>query len=82
MSEAKVKNRCKDCKHVESGDREGDLTCGHPKFVFGYGEELVSPDGLVIEHDEGWGWIVGPEFGCVHFEQKLEETEECLSKRS
>jgi hypothetical protein len=25
-------------------------------------------DGLWIENDEGWGWIVGPEFGCVHFQ--------------
>lgn len=24
------------------------------------------PDALVVEDDEGWGMIPGPEFGCIH----------------
>lgn len=63
--------RCKDCKHViEATD---GLTCEHPMIYMGYHSEDhldEHPDGLIIEGDEGWGWIVGPEFGCVHFVRK------------
>lgn len=64
---------CKNCAHYDVSDPNRP-TCHHPKFKFGYyGIESVNDidaDGLAIEDDEGWGWIVGPEFGCVHFEQR------------
>ena len=28
----------------------------------------VNPDGCIIEDDEGWGIMVGMDFGCIHFE--------------
>lgn len=40
------------------------------KFVAGYGELRADADGVRIEDDEEWGFRVGPEFGCVHFEAK------------
>lgn len=71
--------RCKDCRHF-IGDNEHEAakrdvstippTCRHPSFRFGYQIEDEPPaDGLHVEGDEGWCWIVGPEFGCVHFER-------------
>ena len=72
-----MSGRCKDCKHVRPAELyEPDLTCQHPKFLFGYHHDQgdMAPDGLLIEDDEGWGWVVGPEFGCVHFEPKNAST--------
>jgi len=72
--------RCKDCKHYEVKDHpysplpRGVVSgsCRHPKFLLGYLHNFADmvPDGLWIEEDEGWGWIVGPEFGCIHFEER------------
>ena len=75
-------NHCKNCRHFTPREyppehrnptAAGLHTCEHPKFIFEYlsDDEIrarMAPDGLVIEFDEGWGWVVGPEFGCVHFE--------------
>jgi hypothetical protein len=30
----------------------------------------ILPDGFWGEDDEGWGFVTGPEFGCVHFTAK------------
>lgn len=70
-----MSGRCKDCKHAVPTDHYGPrLTCKHSKFLLGYYYSIdeFEPDGLLIENDEGWGWVVGPEFGCVHFEHKPE----------
>ena len=62
---------CINCRHVVR-DRD-ELTCEHEKFKFGYGclPEDIPSDGLHIENNEGWGWFVGPDFGCIHFEEKV-----------
>jgi hypothetical protein len=45
--------------------------CGCPKMLYGYdNKQIADSDGLSIENDEGWGMIPGPEFGCVHFEER------------
>lgn len=65
---------CKDCKHY---DPEGfGPDCTHPLFQGGYGklpedrEEDIKDRGIQFETDEGWGMIIGPNFGCIHFEAK------------
>jgi hypothetical protein len=62
---------CKDCKHSEpSEDVAESLTCVHPKFLKGYNHTFIDvpPDGIWLEGE--WGWVVGPEFGCIHWESK------------
>ncbi len=45
--------------------------CDCPKMVYGYGYGEVDQDGLAVEDDEGWGMVPGPDFGCIHHEEKL-----------
>ena len=70
-------NHCKDCKwwRKEEWYHSGTgilKTCEHPKVKKGYGWNVddVPRDGALIENDEGWAWLTGPEFGCVNFEVK------------
>jgi hypothetical protein len=74
--------RCAECKHFTSnGELYG--SCSNDKFVMGYhskfadygekrkmGElyDIIEPDGVSVEGDEGWGFEVGIDFGCKHFE--------------
>jgi hypothetical protein len=64
---------CKDCKHYDPVSRH---RCTCPKMFYGYGREEGddAPDALVVEDDEGWGMIPGPEFGCVHGEAASNQT--------
>ncbi len=77
---------CKDCKfwdidsHIDKkgyedsrGERRlGD--CGCPKFITGYNYESkdIPEDGVWVENDEGWAFLTGPLFGCIHGEIKVE----------
>jgi hypothetical protein len=65
--------KCKTCKHFVSDDYKmpGSMTCECPKMKKGYCISLseLKPDEVLIENDEGWGWVVGPEFGCIHHEK-------------
>ena len=58
--------KCKTCKYWDT-----EKTCGCPKMRTGYGTDLadLKPDEVLIEDDEGWAWVVGPEFGCIHHDQ-------------
>jgi hypothetical protein len=67
--------RCADCKHFESQDRDGDTLkdYGHcSRWHEGYRirPEQVQRNEAWVEDDEGWGNVVGPDFGCVLFENK------------
>jgi hypothetical protein len=54
--------------------RSGEVMkpCNQNSMVSTY--HSVSDDtedhGIVTEDDEGWGFLVAPNFGCVNFEQK------------
>jgi hypothetical protein len=39
----------------------------HDKFMLGYDVHKPPSDAVVVEDEEGWGFRVGPDFGCVHF---------------
>lgn len=61
--------RCADCKHYEpDADRAGYGHCS--RWHHGYGVILsdVAPNEAWVEDDEGWGNLVGQEFGCVLFQ--------------
>lgn len=70
--------RCKNCKHWgnDEGVDMGRLkTCTSSKNVYSFhaGDHDMNrtpDDGALIEYDEGWGMLAGPEFGCVNFEAR------------
>ena len=68
---------CKTCKHwghsrgcAESSKRL--KSCSAPLIKYGYRveESEVADNGALVEDDEGWGMLTGPEFGCVFHEDK------------
>lgn len=74
--------KCRTCVHYKpiaaSVDSAEHGECESPKFVKGYHAAFaphdydewwqpMSPDGVHVENDEGWGFHVGPNFGCVHW---------------
>ena len=68
--------RCADCKHFETGTGLGHRKVagsGHcARWLHGYyiDPETMRRNEAWVEDDEGWGNVVGPEFGCVLFERK------------
>lgn len=79
---------CRTCKHysVKGLDKRqaehGE--CYSPKFVRSYHAAFaphdrekwwqgIPPDGVHVESDEGWGMLVGPDFGCVHWMQREDD---------
>jgi hypothetical protein len=70
--------KCKNCKHWgnDEDDTGGRLkSCGSPKHVYAFHANdhdmnRTPDDGALIEYDEGWGMLAGPEFGCVNFEAR------------
>ncbi len=73
--------RCKTCRWyvpckpddftVRKGthpDPEVLMTCISQKIQKSYGVLMPDDDGIVVENDEGWGILVGPDFGCVNWE--------------
>jgi len=71
---------CKNCQHWNLTGTvlspEYNLgRCNSPKFVYGYGSTQHDPDGIAVEDDEGWGTVCGPEFGCIHYEERSNDPE-------
>lgn len=61
--------RCGDCKHFSSEDHPAPFgTCR--RWAQGYGVALadLKLNEVLVESDEGWAAIMGPEFGCVLYE--------------
>jgi len=64
---------CKDCKYWSIAEyREPFGFCASSKWIGGYQtkETNLSADMCHYEDDEGWGFVTGPEFGCIHHEVK------------
>ena len=64
--------RCRSCSFWKSPSEtsrapEGFGDCSCPKYKMGYRVDEADSDGVVVEGDEGWGFVTGPEFGCVHW---------------
>lgn len=66
--------KCKTCKHsIPYNEIVGSfLGCNHPKFHYSYSVDTkaLDSDEVLVEIDEGWGMACGPDFGCVHYEEK------------
>ena len=65
---------CKDCSFsripkYDLGKNPLELDCESPNFIASY-REPTPMNGLRAEPDEGWGFRVGPDFGCIHFKHK------------
>lgn len=69
---------CKTCKHwghsrnYAEDSKKRLKSCSAPLIEYGYGvgESEVADNGALVEDDEGWGMLTGPEFGCVLHEDK------------
>jgi hypothetical protein len=69
----KMKPRCETCRWWNEGEKKSlRKICSCPKMCYGYGwgKEDLEPDDVHIEDDEGWGMDPGPEFGCIHHEER------------
>lgn len=73
-------NTCKVCKFW--GNRSDDISlrlksCDAPKIKYGYGNDFseIADNGALIEDDEGWGMLTGPDFGCVLYETRKRKKE-------
>lgn len=75
---------CRHYKSVRDRGTSDHGSCDNPRFVKSYhhtfgpdpnyplhpDEVCVPPDGVLVECDEGWGFYVGPDFGCVHWKPR------------
>jgi len=60
---------CRTC-HWYRPDKRKKCVCPKMKYGYGHRPEDDKPDELIVEDDEGWGMIPGPEFSCVHHKLK------------
>lgn len=67
------------CPEAENGSYEWTtdsnmFKCSNKKILKGYDYENFkynyTPDCVLVENDEGWAFLVGPDFGCIHFVEK------------
>lgn len=69
--EQKDMNRCETCLYyVQAQFGDHRMTCKSPKIRRGYDREIPCDDGAMVEDDEEWGILVGPNFGCVNHKAK------------
>jgi hypothetical protein len=79
-----IVRRCKTCKHwnlkapdIHNNEREdilvkagyGDCSSRMAVYTYNPKREDLLPDRILVEIDEGWGFVTGPDFGCIHWEQ-------------
>ena len=64
-------NQCKTCDFWgEFGTQESFGICHHPKLADLGAVRGQGPDVLGYEFDEGVAILTGPEFGCIHHEER------------
>lgn len=64
--------RCRDCRHYVSIDHGMDTRreCRSDKICEPLDEDRDASDQLVYEYDESGWFFPGPDFGCVHWEER------------
>jgi hypothetical protein len=65
---------CKDCKFYNPRNYQPLLgSCN--RWLTGYHLELsaIKSNEVLVESDEGWCMLMGPDFGCVLFEPKTKD---------
>lgn len=74
-----MKKICENCKYYtyKKSDYKQDKypmisECSCLKFEIGYSSNLedIDNDGVLVEGDEGWGFMPNKKFGCIHFKKK------------
>jgi len=63
---------CKNCKYFSLDDnyKNGWGACKRWTYSYQHHPKLrLKPDEIQVEIDEGWGAMMGPDFGCVLFEK-------------
>ena len=66
---------CKNCRWWKVDKERKELrlgTCYNRKWLEGYSytDDKIPDDGILVENDEGWGCVMGPKFGCIHFQPR------------
>jgi hypothetical protein len=68
--------KCKDCKFYWKIDlKHGDCSCEKliKSYDISFQDSEITTDCMITEYDEGWGFRVGRDFGCIHFKDKQYE---------
>lgn len=66
--------RCGTCRHWGMRATHWNTmlhrTCDSPQVLYGpaRGQGRASPRAAIVEMQEGWGLLTGPQWGCVHWE--------------
>jgi hypothetical protein len=66
---------CKDCRHfsLEKNPyrhQDGFGYCSRWKAGYHIDPKTLADNEVLVEDDEGWGALMGPNFGCILFEAK------------
>jgi hypothetical protein len=63
--------QCKNCIHFGVGSEAPPYgSCARWNTGYSYNTSTMPLNEVCVESDEGWCMVVGPEFGCVLFEEK------------
>ncbi len=63
---------CRNCKHFDLDDKykNGWGACRRWMYSYQHLPKLrAKSNEIQVEFDEGWGAMMGPDFGCVLFEE-------------
>ena len=41
------------------------------RWAKGYGDDPLADNEVIVEDDEGWGAVMGPQFGCVLWQGRV-----------
>ncbi len=60
-------NTCKTCKHFEWEEWNPKEYGSCKRWHKGYDQDRpkLASNEVIVEDDEGWGMMMGPDFGCV-----------------
>lgn len=66
---------CRDCKHrtkvrAPHQDDARLKACDRWRVGYAVDPDDVADNEVLVEDDEGWAMMMGPDFGCVLFEAK------------
>lgn len=63
--------RCATCEHFRPEEKQPPYGgCGRWNIGYRYAQATMPLNEVVVEDDEGWAMLMGPEFGCVLHEPK------------
>lgn len=74
MSESATSPRCKTCKHwsLDTSSPIGFGECSRWNYGYYVSLDKIASHEVIVENDEGWGAMIGPNFGCVLHEAKAD----------